>query len=268
VLRRIGSRGSVEDSSIRGIVVPSGSTPGVSICDDRGDAAGAVGRPLPAGQGDDALLVIAEDGSELRRSHAIRELAIQALGAVFQWLAVVPVAIGFVRAMELLGGTERSRLVGLLGDWSRGVLQPPGANEFLDLFLPVGLPLLVAVLAAWFCLGLGWGLRQHSPAARWTAVVVLAAACVPPLTLAFQASWGRAYGMTAGAFAIAAIPAILALTLSATASDVLFTPKYRALVRAAPLRRDELGTSADLSFKFGLIGLGVVAVFILVVLAQ
>jgi hypothetical protein len=159
-------------------------------------------------------------------------------------------------------------LVGLLGEWSRGALLPRGENEFSRLLLPVGLPVLVAVLSAWLCFRLGSSLKQHSPSARWMAVFLLAAACVPPLTLFFQAFWGRAYGIAAGTFAIAAIPASFALALSASASDALFTPEYRALVRAAPLRCDELSAPADISCKVGLICLGVVAVMFLVILAR
>ena len=137
----------------------------------------------------------------------------------------MPAAIGLVRVVELLRGAENSRLVGLLGEWSRGALLPRGENEFSRLLLPVGLPVLVAVLSAWLCFRLGSSLKQHSPSARWMAVFLLAAACVPPLTLFFQAFWGRAYGIAAGTFAIAAIPASFALALSASASDALFTPK-------------------------------------------
>ena len=111
-------------------------------------------------------------------------------------------------------------------------------------------------------------MKQHSPSARWLAVFLMAAACVPPLTLFLQAFWGRAYGMAAGALAIAAIPAGFALALSASTSDALFTPKYRALVRAGPPRRVEPSAPAEISYKIGLIFLGVVALMILVILAR
>ena len=205
----------------------SGNITGVSTYDDPELSAGSASRSNQAGQGDDEPFAIEADGSELRRSHVIRELAIRTLGAVFQWLAVVPAAIGLVRVVELLRGAENSLLVGLLGEWSRGALLPRGENEFSRLLLPVGLPVFVAVLSAWLCFRLGSSLKQHSPSARWMAVFLLAAACVPPLTLFFQAFWGRAYGMAAGTFAIAAIPASFALVLSASASDALFTPKYK-----------------------------------------
>ena len=88
----------------------------------------------------------------------------------------------------------------------------------------MGLP----VLSGWLCFRLGSSLKHHSPSARWMAVFLLAAACVPPLTLVFQAFWGRVYGMAAGTFAIAAIPASFALVLSASASDALFTAGYKS----------------------------------------
>ena len=193
----------------------------MSAHDDPELSAGSACRSKHAGQGDDELFAIEAHGSELRRSHVIRDLAIRTLGAVFQWLAVLPAAIGLVRVVELLSGAENSLLVGLLGEWSRGALLPRGENEFSRLLLPVGLP----VLSAWLCFRLGSSLKQHSPSARWMAVFLLAAACVPPLTLVFQAFWGRAYGMAAGTIAIAAIPASFALALSASASDALFTPE-------------------------------------------
>jgi hypothetical protein len=88
--------------------------------DDLERAAGLASGSTQAGQGDRELFVIGAEGSILRRSHLIREVAIQTLGAAFQWLAIVPAAIGFVTVMELLGGRESSLVVGLLGEWSCG----------------------------------------------------------------------------------------------------------------------------------------------------
>ena len=97
------------------------------------------------------FLVIESQASELRRSHPISERVIRTLGAVFQWLAVVPAAIGLVSVVQLLSGAENSLLAGLLGEWSRGGLLPRGGNEFSRLLLPVGLP----VLSGSLCFRLG-----------------------------------------------------------------------------------------------------------------
>ena len=167
-------------------MVTLGSTTGVSAHDDRELSAGSACRSNHAGQGDEELFVIESQASELRRSHRISELAIRTLGAVFQWLAVWPAAIGLVSVVQLLSGAENSLLAGLLGEWSRGGLLPRGGNEFSRLLLPVGLP----VLSGWLCFRLGSSLKHHSPSARWMAVFLLAAACVPPLTLVFQAFLG------------------------------------------------------------------------------
>ena len=105
------------------------------------------------------------------------------------------------------------------------------------LLLPVGLPVLVAVVSAWLCFRLGGRLKQHSPWARWTAVFLVAAACIPPLTLFFQAFWGRAYAMAAGVFAIAAVAASFALVVASSASDPLFTPEYVSEVVRPALAR-------------------------------
>src|SRR4051812_1296609 len=76
-LRWITSRGSVEEGSILDVAAPLGSTTGVSSCDDPELAAGSASRSIQAGQGDDEPFVIEADGSELRRSHVTRELAIR-----------------------------------------------------------------------------------------------------------------------------------------------------------------------------------------------
>jgi hypothetical protein len=240
----------------------------VSTGDDRELAAGPCIHSIQAGKSGNELFAIEADGTELRRSRVYRELAIQTLGVGFQWLAVVPAAIGFIRVVELFDGADNSHLIGLLGDWSRSALILPRENGFTGLLLPVGLPVVIGVASGWVCFRLGQRLKQHSPWARWVAVVLLAAACVPPLTLFFQAYWGRAYGMAAGTLVIAAIPAGLALTLSTSASDAIFTPEYRTLLGTATLRRDERSAPADLLSTIGLIGLGVTAVLILVILAQ
>ena len=195
----------------------------VSNCDDRELPAGSASRTNHVGQSDDELFVMEADGSELGRSLVIRALAIRTLGTLFQWLAVVPAAIGTVRIMELLRGAENSRLVGVLGESSRRVVQPRTENEFSRLVILVGLPVLLAVVGGWLCFRLGSSLKNHSPRARWMAVSLLAAASVPPLALFFQAFWGRAIGMAAAACLMTAVPASVAWTLSASASDRLFT---------------------------------------------
>jgi uncharacterized protein (TIGR03067 family) len=204
------------------IVAPWGSTTRVSNCDDRELPAGSASRTNHAGQSDDDLFVMEADGSELGRSLVIRALAIRALGILFQWLAVVPAAIGTVRIMELLRGAENSRLVGVLDESSRRVLQPRTENEFSRLAILVGLPVLLAVVGAWLCFRLGSSLKNHSPRARWMAVSLLAAASVPPQTLFFQALWGRAIGMAAATCLMTAMPASFAWILSASTSDILF----------------------------------------------
>jgi hypothetical protein len=86
----------------------------VLSCDDPERAAGLAGGSTQAGPGGGELFVIGAEGSALRRSHLICEVAIQTL--VFQWVAIVPAAMGFVCVMELLGGRESSLVVGSLGN--------------------------------------------------------------------------------------------------------------------------------------------------------
>lgn len=251
-----------------GTVAPWRSTTRVSTRDDRKLPAGLASRSNQAGQGDDEFFVMEAGGSRLGRTLAIRALAIRTLGTFFQWLAVVPAAIGTVRIIELLRGTENSRLVGLLGESWRGVLQTRLENEFFGLAILVGLPVLLGVLCGWLCFRLGSRLKNHSPWARWTAVSFLAAACVPPLALFFQAFWGRAIGMAAVACLMTAVPASVAWILSDSASDPLFTPEYRKVAREVPLHFNGLRGPTGIAWKVGFICLGVVAVVILGILAR
>jgi hypothetical protein len=245
-----------------------GNTTRVSNFGDPKLPAGSASRSNQSGQGDDDFFAIEASGSELGGSLLIRALAIRTLGTLFQWLAVVPAAIGTVRILELLGGRENSRLVGLLGESSRSVLQPRTGNEFSKLVVLVGLPVLLAVLCGWLCFRLGSSLKNHSPWARWIAVSLVAAACVPPMALFFQAFWGRAIGMAAAVCLMTAVPASFAWILSDSASDPLFTPEYRKVAREVPLRFNGLSGPTGVAWKVGFICLGIVAVMILGILAR
>ncbi len=215
---------------------------------------------------DDDLVAIEADASELRRSHLGREHVIRTLGGFFQGLAAVPLLFGAFCVVEMFR-TKKSALVTQFEQRTHAVLPGSGDNEVLELLVLVGLPVLFAVVSAWLFFRLGRNLRRHSPLARWCAALLLATACIPPLTLFFQAVWGHAYWTVAAMVVTLAIPASLVLFLTASASDVLFSPQYRALVRARPLRNENVNPYVRILGKLALVLLGLIVVLMLAMLA-
>jgi hypothetical protein len=105
------------------------------------------------------------DESELRVVPRGRELVVRNLCSCFIALAAGTAVLGI---FSLVGAFRDAAKLGAV------------PNETIRTLGILGKPVIVSVMPGWLLFDIGRGLRRLSLLARWGALVVLVAACVPP----------------------------------------------------------------------------------------
>jgi hypothetical protein len=206
---------------------------------------------------------------ELRQAHRSHEAAVRTVGAVFYALAVMVFVFGnpwvisaFVRATYLDRVGELPGALHWLEAAERALQWSWVENETLRVFLVLLPPVIYTVVAPYLLFCIGRGLRHLSPLARKCALVLLGLACLLALAaLLISLESGAQLGAVGATLSLIA-PAVAFLVLSVRANRVLFSPKYHALVKAAPGSRPELRAGAAAAAKIVMLlwGLGVLFV--------
>jgi hypothetical protein len=172
--------------------------------------------------------------SELTLIRRSLEVVIRTVGSCFLLVALVAIVLGLIWMDNAFIAIRGEGLVKGLEDFGRYLLPVQMEREEARLRWVVVPPVVFALLLLMFFYRIGRGLRRLSPWARWSALVLLLPACIPPLVLFFVALRAGVYFAALWPLVMLIIPASGALALALPQSDALFSKRYRALVGPDP----------------------------------
>jgi hypothetical protein len=190
--------------------------------------AGAM-KPVESGTGKGG-----QDFEEVRRVQRWRELAVRTLGASFYFLAAISGLIGLLWFADALGLAKRLDKTSLIDGLVHEMLPQFAENESVRTVSTIAPSIIFTILALWLLLRTGRGLRRLEPSARWTAVLVLSSACIPPLVVFFLAVRGGNHSHAGWALVLVSVAALPAIFLAMAESSLIFSVEYRAFVRDTP----------------------------------
>jgi hypothetical protein len=173
-------------------------------------------------------------GSEFTLVHRALEVVIRTVSSCFLLVALVAIVLGLIWVDNAVIAIRGEGLLKAFEDFGRYLLPAQMDREEARLRWVVVPPVVFGLVIMMLFYRIGRGLRRLSPWARWSALVVLLPACVPPLVLFFAALRAGESLAAIWPLVMLIVPASGALALSLSQSDVLFSQRYRTLVGADP----------------------------------